>query len=51
MTVRLAVTGLLQPLHVQDLVVVETGDVILVCHRDAVQDIKKLMRDLPAAVR
>lgn len=32
---------------VQDLVVVETPDAVLVCHRDAVQDIKKLMPMLP----
>lgn len=32
---------------VQNLVVVETPDGLLVCHRDAVQDIKKLMPRLP----
>ena len=32
---------------VKDLVVVETPDAVLVCHRDAVQDIKKLMPKLP----
>lgn len=32
---------------VRDLVVVETPDALLVCHRDAVQDIKKLMPLLP----
>jgi mannose-1-phosphate guanylyltransferase len=32
---------------VSDLVVVETADAVLVCHRDAVQDIKKLMPVLP----
>ncbi len=32
---------------VKDLVVVETADAILVCHRDAVQDIKKLHPQLP----
>jgi mannose-1-phosphate guanylyltransferase len=32
---------------VKDLVVVETADAVLVCHRDAVQDIKKLMPSLP----
>jgi mannose-1-phosphate guanylyltransferase len=32
---------------VKDLVVVETADGVLVCHRDAVQDIKKLMPLLP----
>lgn len=36
---------------VQDLVVVEAGDAVLVCHRDAVQQIKQLMPDLPADVR
>ena len=32
---------------VKDLVVVETPDAILVCHRDAVQNIKQLMPQLP----
>jgi mannose-1-phosphate guanylyltransferase len=32
---------------VKDLVVVETPDALLVCHRDAVQDIKRLMPLLP----
>jgi mannose-1-phosphate guanylyltransferase len=32
---------------VKDLVVVETADAVLVCHRDAVQDIKKLTGRLP----
>lgn len=32
---------------VKDLVVVETADAILVCHRDAVQDIKKITAQLP----
>jgi mannose-1-phosphate guanylyltransferase len=32
---------------VKDLVVVETADAILVCHRDAVQDIKQLVGQLP----
>ncbi|MEY3774209.1 MAG: hypothetical protein RLZZ129_989 [Verrucomicrobiota bacterium] len=35
---------------VQDLVVVETPDAVLVCHRDAVQDIKKLLPGLPPTV-
>jgi mannose-1-phosphate guanylyltransferase len=35
---------------VQDLVVVETADAILVCHRDAVQNIKKLQALLPKEV-
>lgn len=35
---------------VKDLVVVETADAILVCHRDAVQDIKKLQGLLPKTV-
>jgi mannose-1-phosphate guanylyltransferase len=32
---------------VKDLVVVETSDAVLVCHRDAVQEIKKLTARLP----
>ncbi len=32
---------------VKDLVVVETPDAVLVCHRDAVQNIKQLMPQLP----
>ena len=32
---------------VKDLVVVETADAILVCHRNAVQDIKKIVTQLP----
>ncbi len=32
---------------VSDLVVVETADAVLVCHRDAVQDIKKIVQQLP----
>ena len=32
---------------IRDLVVVETADAVLVCHRDAVQDIKKLLPLLP----
>ena len=32
---------------VKDLVVVETPDAVLVCHRDAVQDIKKITAQLP----
>jgi mannose-1-phosphate guanylyltransferase len=35
---------------VQDLVVVETADAVLVCHRDAVQNIKKLQPLLPKEV-
>ncbi len=35
---------------VHDLVVVETPDAILVCHRDAVHDVKKLHPKLPAEV-
>lgn len=35
---------------VKDLVVVETADAVLVCHRDAVGDIKKLMPHLPKDV-
>jgi mannose-1-phosphate guanylyltransferase len=36
---------------VENLVVVETPDAILVCHRDAVQDIKKLQPLLPKALQ
>lgn len=36
---------------VRDLVVVETADAVLVCHRDAVQDIKKLLEKLPKEVK
>jgi Mannose-1-phosphate guanylyltransferase len=36
---------------VENLVVVETPDAILVCHRDAVQDIKKLQPLLPKSVQ
>lgn len=36
---------------VENLVVVETNDAILVCHRDAVQDVKKLLPKLPPEVR
>jgi len=36
---------------VEDLVVVETPDAILVCHRDAVQDIKKLQPLLKESLR
>jgi mannose-1-phosphate guanylyltransferase len=32
---------------VKDLVVVETADAVLVCHRDAVQNIKQLVQQLP----
>jgi mannose-1-phosphate guanylyltransferase len=32
---------------VKDLVVVETADAVLVCHKDSVQDIKKLLPELP----
>lgn len=35
---------------VKDLVIVETADAILVCHRAAVQDIKKLQPRLPKSV-
>ena len=35
---------------VKDLVVVETPDAVLVCHRDAVQHIKKLQGLLPKDV-
>lgn len=36
---------------VKDLVVVETADAVLVCHRDAVQDLKKLQPLLPKGMR
>lgn len=36
---------------VNDLVVVETPDAVLVCHRDAVQDIKKLQALLPETLK
>ncbi|PWU10721.1 MAG: mannose-1-phosphate guanyltransferase [Verrucomicrobia bacterium] len=36
---------------VQDLVVVETPDAILVCHQNAVQDIKKVCTSLPDKLR
>lgn len=36
---------------VKDLVVVETPDSVLVCHRDAVQDVKKLQPLLPDEVK
>jgi mannose-1-phosphate guanylyltransferase len=32
---------------VKDLVVVETADAVLVCHRDAVQNIKQIVQQLP----
>jgi mannose-1-phosphate guanylyltransferase len=35
---------------VKDLIVIETADGVLVCHRDAVQDIKQLIPKLPPAV-
>jgi len=31
----------------KDIVVVETEDAVLVCHRDSVQDIKKLLAHVP----
>jgi mannose-1-phosphate guanylyltransferase len=36
---------------VKDLVVVETADAVLVCHRDAVQGIKKLLPQLPKELK
>jgi mannose-1-phosphate guanylyltransferase len=36
---------------VKDLVVVETADAVLVCHRDAVQDIKQIVQQLPPALQ
>ncbi|MGH7944821.1 MAG: sugar phosphate nucleotidyltransferase, partial [Opitutaceae bacterium] len=36
---------------VKDLVVVETADAVLVCHRDTVQNIKQLVQQLPKELR
>jgi hypothetical protein len=36
---------------VRDLIVVETEDAILVCHRNAAEQIKHLQPNLPDAVR
>src|SRR5580698_2836486 len=36
---------------VHDLIVIETEDAILVCHRDAAEQIKHLQAKLPGAVR
>ncbi len=36
---------------VNDLVVVETADAVLVCRRDAVHDIKKIVQQLPKELR
>ena len=36
---------------VKDLVVVETADAVLVCHRDAVQNIKQIVAQLPPELR
>ena len=36
---------------VENLIVIETPDAVLVCHRDAAQDIKKLQPLLPQEVR
>jgi mannose-1-phosphate guanylyltransferase len=36
---------------VRDLVVVETHDSVLVCHRDSVQDVKKLLPLLPKHIQ
>ena len=43
-----AETGLIATLGVEDLVVVETGDVVMVAHRDRVQDVKKVVERLKA---
>ncbi|MCX6356815.1 MAG: mannose-1-phosphate guanylyltransferase/mannose-6-phosphate isomerase, partial [Candidatus Aureabacteria bacterium] len=43
--------GLVACLGVKDLIVVRTPDAVLVCHRDAAQDIKtivKTLKDHPA---
>ena len=31
---------------VEDLIVVDTGDALLVCHKDAAQDVKKVVDEL-----
>jgi hypothetical protein len=36
---------------VRDLIVVETADAILVCHRDAAEQVKALQSQLPDKVR
>ena len=46
-----AETGLVATLGVENLVIVETGDVLLVAARDRVQDVKKVVEQLAAAGR
>ncbi len=46
-----AETGLVATLGVENLVIVETGDVLFVAARDRVQDVKKLVERLAAAGR
>lgn len=46
-----AETGLVATLGVENLVIVETGDVLLVAARDRVQDVKRLVEQLAAAGR
>ncbi|HEX7776859.1 MAG TPA: mannose-1-phosphate guanylyltransferase/mannose-6-phosphate isomerase [Parvibaculum sp.] len=46
-----AETGLVATLGVENLVIVETGDVLLVAARDRVQDVKKLVERVAAAGR
>lgn len=46
-----AETGLVATLGVENLVIVETGDVLFVATRDRVQDVKKLVEQLAAAGR
>ena len=49
--VVLANTRVVALCGVNDLIVVETPDALLVCHRDAAQDIKKLQAFLPENVK
>jgi mannose-1-phosphate guanylyltransferase/mannose-6-phosphate isomerase len=46
-----AESGLVATLGVEDLVIVETGDVLLVASRDRVQDVKKIVERVAAAGR
>jgi mannose-1-phosphate guanylyltransferase len=46
-TIAVSTGRLIALCGVRDLVVVETADAVLVCHKDSVQDIKKLLPHLP----
>ena len=46
-----AETGLVATLGVEDLIIVETGDVLMVASRDRVQDVKALVQQVAAAGR